>query len=183
MTTKEKVQKARSIVHSSFEIDSQTKAVEDAIRLAAEENEGVIPEGLADRLVIIEKQSGFLALGLAGARSNIDDVIGSYESRIREARARLDALKKIRECVDVALSEAVQRRGKDGSLDLGDGRTATIRSNPQRAEVIDESLIPGEFWEIVQEKRLRKKEALEALKVGVEVPGIIMTRGYRVEVK
>ena len=57
----------------------------------------------------------------------------------------------------------------------------TIANNPPSLNVLDEKLIPTDYW-VPQAPKLNKKDALAELKEGKEIPGVEVkqTRSLRV---
>ncbi|PUF85783.1 MULTISPECIES: siphovirus Gp157 family protein [unclassified Geobacillus] len=59
--------------------------------------------------------------------------------------------------------------------------TVAIQKNPPSVDIIDETLIPEDFF-IPQPAKIDKKSILERLKNGEEVPGVVLkqTKGVRI---
>lgn len=80
------------------------------------------------------------------------------------------------------LKESTQQLLTDAGLERIKGKlfSVWIQSNPPGVNVIDEAIIPERFFQT--QKVLQKKDILEAVKAGQEVPGveIVQGRGLRI---
>lgn len=61
----------------------------------------------------------------------------------------------------------------------------SVKSNPPAVAVVDESLIPTDYWRPLPPPlpAIDKKAIKEAIDAGREVPGAVLTRGTRLEIK
>lgn len=84
-----------------------------------------------------------------------------------------------------ALKQYVYMQMKRAGLDRVDGArfTAAIRQNPEAVEVVDQAAIPSEFIRTRVIQEVDKAAIKAARRAGREIPGILFTRGERLEVR
>jgi hypothetical protein len=127
-------------------------------------------ETLADTL---EGASDLPQLLIAVLRSRAEDLslAEALRGRLETMRARLERLEsraeQKRNLVTTALQEAGIRKLVAPEF------TAYLRPSSARLIVIDESLIPPEFW-VEQRPRLDRQLLLATVKSGREVPGAVL---------
>ena len=51
-----------------------------------------------------------------------------------------------------------------------------VSTSPGAVEVLEETLIPDEYWVLVTTRKLDKKRILSELKEGIEIPGVKLTK-------
>ena len=98
------------------------------------------------------------------------------EKRLAERRKFMEnSVKRMKENVEQSMISTGKKKIK------GPLFTFSIQKNPPSVEVIEERHIPQGFW-IPQEPKLNKKELLEELKLGHEVPGVALkeSEGLRI---
>ena len=99
------------------------------------------------------------------------------EKRLAERRKFMEnSVKRMKQNVEESMIQTGKKKIK------GQLFTFSIQKNPPSVEVIEERHIPQGFW-IPQEPKLNKKELLEELKLGHEVPGVELrqTEGLRIK--
>lgn len=99
------------------------------------------------------------------------------EKRLSDRRKFMEnSVKRMKENVEQSMISTGKKKIK------GPLFTFSIQKNPPSVEVIEERHIPEGFW-IPQDPKLNKKELLEELKLGHEVPGVELrqTEGLRIK--
>jgi hypothetical protein len=132
------------------------------------------PEADAQTLFdTLEGASDLPQLLTAVLRSRAEDLSLAHalRDRVEEMRARLERLEsraeQKRSLVTTALQEAGIRKLVAPEF------TAYLRPSPSKLIVIDDSLVPAEFW-VAQQPRLDRQQLLAALKAGRQVPGAVL---------
>lgn len=98
------------------------------------------------------------------------------EKRLSERRKFMEnSVKRMKQNVEESMIQTGKKKIK------GPLFTFAIQKNPPSVEVIEKRHIPQGFW-IPQEPKLNRKELLEELKLGHEVPGVELkqTEGLRI---
>ncbi|WP_426704431.1 siphovirus Gp157 family protein [Staphylococcus shinii] len=156
-----------------FNLTDDYKQVYDLI--AEQGDEQTLTDTLASINDALEdKADGYVAVikTLEGDNKAIDDEIKRLQQRKTTNKNGIDRLKE-------SLKEAMETTGKTKF------KTAlnsyTIANNPPSKDVLDEKLIPNDYW-VDQEPKINSKLLLDDLKAGKEVPGaeIKQTRSLRV---
>lgn len=156
-----------------FNLTDDYKQVYDLI--AEQGDEQTLTDTLASINDALEdKADGYVAVikTLEGDNKAIDDEIKRLQQRKTTNKNGIDRLKE-------SLREAMETTGKTKF------KTAlnsyTIANNPPSKDVLDEKLIPNDYW-VDQEPKINSKLLLDDLKAGKEVPGaeIKQTRSLRV---
>jgi DNA repair exonuclease SbcCD ATPase subunit len=140
-----------------------------------------VPEGM---LVLLEtsltKQADKVdrcAAFVSRAKSEIEWLEGEIsllQARKKQVERGVDRVKD--------LAKLVMQKENVRELTGLRGHKFSLRKS-QSVEVVDESLVPGEFTRIVQKIEVNKAEALKALKNGVEVAGLSLLERENVVVK
>jgi hypothetical protein len=86
-------------------------------------------------------------------------------------RLRLERLEGRAEQKRVLVTTAMQEAGLTKLV--APEFTASLRSNPGKLVVLDETLIPGEFW-VVQPPRLDRQQLFAAVRAGRQIPGAVL---------
>ena len=88
------------------------------------------------------------------------------EKRLAERRKFMESsVKRMKQNVEESMIQTGKKKIK------GQLFTFAIQKNPPSVEVLDEKHIPQGYW-TPQEPKLNKKEIMEELKLGHEVPGV-----------
>ncbi len=142
-----------------------------ALALALERD---FPEADAETLAdTLEGVSDLPELLMRVLRSRAADLslAEALRHRMETMRARLERLEsraeQKRSLVTTALQEAGLRKLVAPEF------TAYLRPSPSKLIVVDDSLIPAEFW-VEQRPRLDRQQVLAALKLGREIPGAVL---------
>lgn len=94
------------------------------------------------------------------------DGLKAEEKRLADRRKFMEnSVKRMKQNVEEAMIHTGKKKIK------GPLFTFAIQKNPPSVEVLDEKHIPQGFW-IPQDPKLNKKEIMEELKLGHEVPGV-----------
>ncbi len=156
-----------------FNLKDDYKQVYDLI--AEQGDEQVLNDTLASINDALEdKADGYVAVikSLDSDNTAIDEEIKRLQQRKTTNKNGIDRLKE-------TLKETMESTGKTKF------KTAlnsyNIQNNPPSLNVLDEKLIPKDYW-ISQAPKLNKKDALAELKEGKEIPGVEVkqTRSLRV---
>lgn len=156
-----------------FELTDNYKQVYDLI--SEQGDEQVLNDTLASINDALEdKADGYVAVikSLDSDNTAIDEEIKRLQQRKTTNKNGIDRLKE-------TLKETMESTGKTKF------KTAlnsyNIQNNPPSLNVLDEKLIPKDYW-ISQAPKLNKKDALAELKEGKEIPGVEVkqTRSLRV---
>ncbi|MCY1570609.1 siphovirus Gp157 family protein [Staphylococcus pettenkoferi] len=156
-----------------FNLKDDYKQVYDLI--AEQGDEQVLNDTLASINDALEdKADGYVAVikSLESDNAAIDEEIKRLQQRKTTNKNGIDRLKE-------TLKETMESTGKTKF------KTAlnsyNIQNNPPSLNVLDEKLIPKDYW-ISQAPKLNKKDALAELKEGKEIPGVEVkqTRSLRV---
>ena len=121
--------------------------------------------------------------------TNIANLIKSLESEAEVIKAEEQRLKQRRQSRENAV-ENIKRYLKENMEMVGmdkiktPTRTIAIQNNPPSLVINNEDLIPGKFLTLIPERyEPRKKEIIEAIKQGEEVPGCEITRGRSLRIR
>lgn len=156
-----------------FNLKDDYKQVYDLI--AEQGDEQVLNDTLASINDALEdKADGYVAVikSLESDNTAIDEEIKRLQQRKTTNKNGVNRLKE-------TLKETMESTGKTKF------KTAlnsyNIQNNPPSLNVLDEKLIPKDYW-ISQAPKLNKKDALAELKEGKEIPGVEVkqTRSLRV---
>lgn len=142
----------------------------------------LIEEGadLTDTLESIEMVIEDKLEGYGKVIRNLEGDIASYkaeEKRLADRRKTIEnGLKRIKD----SAYENLKNTGKK-SVDAGTFKFS-IAKNPAAVQVVDESLIPKDFF-VTPSPQLDKTALKEALKTGVEVTGASLVQGESLRIK
>jgi hypothetical protein len=106
-------------------------------------------------------------------RSRQEDLAlaAALRKRMEAMRCRLERLEGRAEQKRVLVTTAMQEAGLKQLV--APEFTASLRSNPGKLIVFDESLIPAEFW-VVQPPRLDRQQLFAAVRTGHQIPGAVL---------
>lgn len=109
---------------------------------------------------------------------NLKSDASGYDTEIKRLQRLKKASENAVERMTVYLHVSMQTALKT-SISTSIGKW-TISTNPPSVEVIDEGLIPDEFWK-AQEPQLDKNSIIEAYKDGITIPGanVVQKEGLR----
>lgn len=157
-----------------FNLTDDYKQVYDLI--AEQGDEQTLTDTLASINDALEdKADGYVAVikTLEGDNKAIDDEIKRLQQRKTTNKNGIDRLKK-------SLKEAMETTGKTKF------KTAlnsyTIANNPPSKDVIDEKLIPEDYW-VSQAPKINSKLLLDDLKAGKEIPGAELKKTQSLRVR
>lgn len=157
-----------------FDLTDNYKQVYDLI--AEQGDEQVLNDTLASINDALEdKADGYVAVikNLEGDNKAIDDEIKRLQQRKTTNKNGINRLKE-------SLKEAMETTGKTKF------KTAlnsyTIANNPPSKDVIDEKLIPKDYW-VSQAPKINSKLLLDDLKAGKEIPGAELKKTQSLRVR
>ena len=118
----------------------------------------------------IEGASDLPPLLAAILRSRLEDLglAEALRQRLETMRARLERIESRAEQKRVLVATAMQEAGLKKLVEPE--FTASLRPGPSKLIVIDETLIPGEFWR-PQPARLDRQFLMATVKAGRSIPG------------
>lgn len=134
----------------------------------------------------LEGMSGDLttkAQNVAKFIRNLEATADQIDAAIAQMQARRDAYRK--------RADQVHQYLFDGMTHAGISKiecpwfVLSVKKNPPRAEIRDESSIPADYWRQPETppKQLDKRAILASLKSGVSVPGADLIQTTRLEIK
>ncbi|MEA3641750.1 MAG: siphovirus Gp157 family protein [Lamprobacter sp.] len=137
-------------------------------------------EAIADTLEGLQGAFEDKALNVARYIRNLEaEVVAIDDARKRmEARAKSTAnqAKRLKDYLRLEL----ERTGiKPKAADLA----LSVQRNPPSVRIDDEARLPADYLETVTTTRARKKEILEALKVGQIIPGAAISQSTRLVIR
>ncbi len=140
-------------------------------RLIADDADNTLDEQtLADTLEGVTDLNEML---IATTRSALDDemLADALKRRIQQMSDRMsrfaDRAERRRAIIRDAMIECGIKKLEQPDF------TASVRNLQPSAKIIDESLIPAEYWE--HRPHLRKRELLDALKGGAQISGAVLS--------
>ena len=140
-----------------------------------------VPEGLIAQLEkALESQAdGVDACAMVINRAEYELSWLNKEQEIIEAKKQ-----EIKNKVERLKQLAMSIMHKEGIKKLigSSGHTMSLRTS-KSVDVIDESEVPAQFVRVTQTTHINKAKALEALKSGVEIPGLALKKRSSVVIK
>lgn len=128
-----------------------------------------VDEAIEDKVENYGKVIKSVEAGIEGLKAE--------EKRLAERRKFMEnSVKRMKENVEQSMISTGKTKIK------GPLFTFSIQKNPPSVEVIEERHIPQGFW-IPQEPKLNKKELLEELKLGHEVPGVELKQSESLRIR
>lgn len=122
-----------------------------------------------------DKADGYVAIikTLEGDNKVIDDETKRLQQRKTTNKNGIDRLKE-------SLKEAMETTGKTKFKTTLN--SYTIANNPPSKDVVDEKLIPKDYW-VSQAPKINSKLLLDDLKAGKEIPGAELKRTQSLRVR
>ena len=102
---------------------------------------------------------------IKSVEAGIEGLKGEVKRLTERIRFMENSTKRMKKNVEESMIQTGKKKIK------GQLFTFAIQKNPPSVEVLDERWIPDGFW-VPQEPKLNKKEIMEELKLGHEVPGV-----------
>lgn len=157
-----------------FELKGSYLQVYDVI--AEQEDEQILKDTLASiNDAIEEKADGYVAVikSLEADNHAIDEEI----KRLRQRKtSNQNGVKRLKE----SLQEVMEQTGKEKFKTSFN--SYSIANNPPSLDVIDETLIPKQYY-VEQKPKLDKKELLKAVKGGLELKGVELKQSRSLRVR
>ena len=150
---------------------------------AADEETSFDPVAIRDTLEGLIGDFEDKAEAIACVIRNLESTADMIEESARRQNERADALRKRSAFLRTYLLGAmtlVKKRKIQSPLFL-----ITVRLNPPTAKIIDEKLVPPDYWVQPQTPpaQLDKRAILEVLKAGKEVAGAALIQGERLDIR
>jgi len=157
-----------------YDITDSFKLIQSLIEEGVDDE--VFAEALAqNKMDLTEKLEGY-AMVMKNVESDIAG-LKAEEERLAERRKAMESKTKR---MKLAMHEAMSSTGEQKIQ--GEKFTFTIQKNPPSLKVLDESIIPKEFFVPVAPS-LDKKAVMELLKAGEEVAGAQITQGESLRIR
>lgn len=146
-----------------FDLKENYKAILEMI--IEQEDEQVLIDTLASINDALEDKADAYTAIIKNLESD-NHVIDEEIKRLKRRKASNDnAIKRMKESLQSTMEETGKLKFKT-SLN-----TYNIQKNPPSLKIVDESLIPKDYW-VSQAPKLNKKEVLTHLKNGGEIEGV-----------
>lgn len=157
-----------------FELKGSYLQVYDVI--SEQENEQILKDTLASiNDAIEEKADGYVAVikSLEADNHAIDEEI----KRLRQRKtSNQNGVKRLKESLQKVMEQTGKEKFKT-SLN-----SYSIANNPPSLDIIDETLIPKQYY-VEQKPKLDKKELLKAVKGGLELKGVELKQSRSLRVR
>ena len=164
--------------NSLYELSVQLAIVQDEIV----NDEGVISPELEAELDRLLPAITDRASNLGRWLRNIDGNIESVESEITRLKKRKEVNDHLKDRLKAYLKDSMEKAGMD-KIDTGI-MVLAIQKNPTSVELIDETVIPAAYKDVIPEQYvISKKRILEALKTGEEVKGAVLRQGTHLRLR
>ena len=143
----------------------------------------MIEEGADDLSGILETVEGAIeeklegyAMVIRNIESDVEGLKGE-EKRLADRRKTMEnGIKRMKENMQFAMSSTGEKKIQ------GEKFTFTVQKNPPSLKLVDESLIPKEFFVEVAPS-IDKKAIMEHLKAGSHVPGTQISQGESLRIR
>ena len=153
----------------------------EARELASALIEGELSEELENALVINQNELQEKSINYAYAIKSIESDIDAIDAEIKRLQAlkssRTNAIDRMKSAVLDALTIYGIEKVTSPTLNL------SVRLNPEAVEIVNEYQIPQEFFKEKVTISIDKTAIKEAIKSGQEVPGAVINRKSRLEIK
>lgn len=160
---------------SLFKISEEAKIIASALI------EGELSEEMENALVINQNELQEKSINYAYAIKSIESDIDAIDSEIKRLQAlkssRTNAIDRMKSAVLDALTIYGIEKVTSPTLNL------SVRLNPEAVEIVNEYQIPQEFFKEKVTISIDKTAIKEAIKSGQEVPGAVINRKSRLEIK
>ena len=164
--------------NSLYELSVQLAIGQDEIV----NDEGVISPELEAELDRLLPAITDRAANLGRWLRNIDGNIEAVESEIARLKKRKEVNDHLKDRLKAYLKDSMEKAGMD-KIDTGI-MVLAIQKNPPSVELIDETIIPASYKDIIPEQYvISKKRILEALKAGEEVKGAVLHQGTHLRLR
>ena len=140
---------------------------------------GELPEGFENAYGLVKNKGAKVGAYILQTEAEMDMI----ETRAKELLARVRTQKKRNEWLRNYLLENMSATGIR-EIAVEDG--AKIKFYPERdeaVEIFDERQVPAEYFADPKPPEISRTKIKAAIKAGVEVPGALLTKRHRLEVK
>lgn len=141
---------------------------------AGEENLEDTLESINDTIEVKAENYAKIIRNLEGNVNMLKAEVERLNSRKKSIEGNVDRLK---ENLKMAMIVTGKEKIKTGLFNI------TVANNPEAVNVIDETLIPDEFWKVETIKKLDKITLKRTMQHGIEVPGVGLTQGRGLRIK
>lgn len=133
-----------------------------------------------DISISVESETSFTEAVSATIRrlDELEELAGAAKALAARYVERSKALEHRRELLREALTEALERSQAPMPLRLAVG-TVSLKDTPPGAIIVDEELIPDEFYRTKFTKSVDLRSVTLSLREGVEVPGAVLKNSRR----
>lgn len=157
-----------------YEITGKFELIQSLIEEGADEE--IFEEALSNiNAELAEKLEGY-AMVIKNMESDVEG-FKSEEKRLADRRRAMEnKIKRMREDMQESMTTAGQKKVK------GNRFSFNVQNSPMSLKVNDDKWIPEGYW-IPQEPKLNRKELLDDLKQGEEIPGVEITQGEHLRIR
>lgn len=140
-----------------------------------ENGEDIHPDNLEAITDAIEDKLHGYGMIIKNLQSDVDGIDAEIKRLANKKKSVANNIKRLKDDAEQAMTSTGQRKIKSALFSFN------IQNNPPSVSVGDETLIPKGYF-IEQQPTLNKKELLEDLKRGVDVPGaeMVQTESLRI---
>ena len=146
-----------------------------------EESGGILSDELEKKLDSLSLSFTEKAEGIVKLTRNLEGDELAIENEIHRLQNRLNSISGLRNRLENYIKTSMEVAGKE-EVNLGIHNIAIV-NNPPSAEEVDREKTPAHFITIKTEKIISKREILDALKRGEEVPGWKLTHKTRLKIR
>ncbi|MFD1205820.1 siphovirus Gp157 family protein [Sporosarcina contaminans] len=157
-----------------YEIADSFKLIQSLIEEGVDED--VFAEALAqNKMELSEKLEGY-AMVMKNVESDIEG-LKAEEKRLSDRRKSMESkIKRMKEAMHAAMSSTGEQKIQ------GEKFTFTIQKNPPSLKLVDDKLIPKEYF-IKVDPVINRKAIMEQLKNGVEIAGVEISQGESLRIR
>jgi hypothetical protein len=153
----------------------------DEFKIALEELTDLDDEYILDTLESIQGEFKLKSINVAKFIRNLEHTAeGIKEIERKQTDRRKNLEQKI-----LRLKEYLKSNLENVGLDKieNDELVIALQKNPHKVSIIDEQLIPKEYFEIQEQVSINKTKIKEDLKNGIDIPGCEMIQEKRLNIK
>ena len=163
---------------SLYELSTELAIIKEAIA----DNEGILEDNLEKRIDELSLKFSDKINGVSRWIRNIDGNVKAVESEIDRLEKRKEVNDHLKDRLKAYLKDSMEKAGMD-KIDTGI-MVLAIQKNPTSVELIDETVIPAAYKDVIPEQYvISKKRILEALKTGEEVKGAVLRQGTHLRLR
>lgn len=160
-----------------YEISSELQSVLDSVN-----EDGEISQGEMDYLDGLQQDFETKAISIASFIKNLEAEESAIQQAIDDMKSRKEKLTKRAQSLSEYLQFNLQK------LSINEIKSSPyfkikLKQCPPSVDVLDETLIPSEYWREKITTSVDKIKLKEILSEGVEIPGVALQRKIKLEIK